>query len=405
MAWKWLKRLAGIAILALVAVIIVRAVTLYAAYTWLLHKMTDAGGLDVDVARPATLAILALMSFIPLRALLVPWFNSARRRAVVGSIGIASALGAAGMAYLTRDVFFAQDGHPTRFYILTMQGYRFSDTPGVDHTFGVKRQPVTAEVYREYLIWQKGGGQARAISGDQNFNALTGEPERWYVPGTCESRPLPGYDGRTGQQLVPATTAVVARCDAQAATAQQRRQEDERRRQAAEARRRHEEERKTKQEADRAKQDLVHHLALPGRYIYFGQRPSVVIDAYQFELREADVLQDHVCVHLGVTNLNASVEGAWHHFGESPPVDGEQVSFRYSVVDSDGNVLAASLVRREEGPISETGRTGLLPPPASDARFYVEFPRIGNPERTFTVAINERPVSEPSLYRFTYKSF
>jgi hypothetical protein len=64
------------------------------------------------------------------------------------------------MEFATRDVYFSRaDGHPLRFYIRTLDGYKFAAAPGTDPVYGINYQPITAAVAKEYLLWQKRGGK------------------------------------------------------------------------------------------------------------------------------------------------------------------------------------------------------------------------------------------------------
>jgi hypothetical protein len=118
------------------------------------------------------------------------------------------------MEFATRDVYFSRaDGHPLRFYIRTLDGYKFAAAPRVDPVYGIAYQPITAAVAKEYLLWQKRGGKMQdpGLPESQFFSPSTGDALRWYTrrpDGRIDVFTLPGFHPTFGTRLLPVDAAV-----------------------------------------------------------------------------------------------------------------------------------------------------------------------------------------------------
>jgi hypothetical protein len=73
------------------------------------------------------------------------------------------------MEFLTRDVYFSRaDGHPQKYYIQTLDGFKLADAPGVDPVYGIPYQPITQDVTKQYLLWKNQGGKMQDPSVPKN---------------------------------------------------------------------------------------------------------------------------------------------------------------------------------------------------------------------------------------------
>jgi len=122
------------------------------------------------------------MWLLPWHLAVLRWLGSAKRQVVLLTIIVAAAVIAMGI--VTQNVYFSRaDGHPLRYYIQTLDDYKFSATPGIDPVYGIQYQPITAETERAYIVWKARSGQIQdpAVPEGLNFNPATGEPMRWYT--------------------------------------------------------------------------------------------------------------------------------------------------------------------------------------------------------------------------------
>jgi hypothetical protein len=113
--------------------------------------------------------------------------------------------------YGSASVFFDRaTGQPVKYYVKTLDGFKFSNSPDFDPKFGAQYKPIDADIIREYYFWEKNGRYAHlteVIKG-RYFDITTGEPIAWYAErpeGRRELFPLPGYDPLTGKVLKPMT--------------------------------------------------------------------------------------------------------------------------------------------------------------------------------------------------------
>src|SRR6266852_2799126 len=215
---------------ALTGFALIRAGALYFIYTWLLAHVVEATGLDLWASRAVTLSLLALVLLVPWHLLILPWFGSAKRQ--VTTLIVSAALAMLAMEVVTRDVYFSRtDGRPLKYFIQTLDGYKFAAAPGIDPVYGVSYQPITAEVARHYILWKARGGrmQDASVPEAQYFSPSTGEPLRWYAKlpdGRIDMFTLPGFHPTYGMKLLPAAAEAVAAYEKQKAEGERQRQEE-----------------------------------------------------------------------------------------------------------------------------------------------------------------------------------
>jgi hypothetical protein len=156
-----------------------------------------------------------LLLFLPY-ALLVSWLvslRSYRRKIARGAILVYLAAFNLSMYFLTKDIIARHDtGELVKWYAMTPAGCQYFDSPGFDPKYGIKLQPLTREARIECDAISK--GKACPLSGTdaEYFNPITGEPNYYYQrndEGELRLYNGPGFDPRTGQKLLPVTSAIV----------------------------------------------------------------------------------------------------------------------------------------------------------------------------------------------------
>ncbi len=206
----------SLAILAglFVLLALMKVLFVYQIYSFMLEKIITTFGLDLMLSRVVAIFISVVT------ILVLPWVISfllfGRRKKelfIVSALAIAVCF--LGLYYGTTDVFFDRStGKPIKFYIKTLEGFKFSSTDDFDPKFGIKYKPITAEIIKECFFWEKTGKMQNipAIKPGQYFNMITGEPMVWYSEtpdGEIKLFSLPGYDPTTGELLKPMTKEVV----------------------------------------------------------------------------------------------------------------------------------------------------------------------------------------------------
>ncbi len=193
--------------------IISKIVGAYWVYGLYLGKVISLFGLDIVFSR----MIAALLTMLTL--LFAPWvafhyFLGTRKREL-SLVSVVLIIGGALIIYHgSANVFFDRaTGQPVKYYVKTLDGFRFSNAPDFDPKFGVKYKPIDAEIIKDYYFWGKNGRYSNlpGVIKGKYFDITTGEPIVWYAEraeGTRELFPLPGYDPLTGKVLKPMTAEI-----------------------------------------------------------------------------------------------------------------------------------------------------------------------------------------------------
>ncbi len=204
----------GIAVILLIG--LSKALFVLSIYSFFLGKISSILGLDLMPSR--VVAILATMVTI----MLLPWVTSflllgRRKKELFIATAIVVALFYLSLHFGTTEVFFDRStGEPAKYYIKTMEGFKFSSSGDFDPKFGIKYKFITPEVVKEYFFWQRTGKLEvipEVIPG-RYFDMITGEPIVWYSEepdGTIKLFPLPGHDPATGELLKPITKEIAAK--------------------------------------------------------------------------------------------------------------------------------------------------------------------------------------------------
>ena len=385
--------------LGLAAFGLIRVGLLYYLYAALLARVTEATGLDFWLARAVTLALVAALWFFPVSLLVLPWIRGAKRQVALWAAFLI--LPVAAMELVTRDVYFSRaDGRPLKYYVATLVGYKLASSPGVDPVYGVPYRPITSEVARDLILWNKRGGRMQdpALPEGRYFDPATGEPLRWYAvapDGRIDMFALPGFDPKFGTKLAPATSEVVARYEEQEEAARRQRQEEESERKKGEARKA---ERKSEGEANRRTEEEQRRQATggaaskehlkPGRYFFSDPQPSGEIGRFRFTLTEVDLTAEVMSLRIAAA------------FG---PLLGCRM--RVAMISSDGTVVPFRATRAQKGRLEVDG-DWLSSVLGGSGAFVVEFPPL--PEgagSTFTISFNDRPVIPVDLRNAAFRSF
>ncbi|MFH1173471.1 MAG: hypothetical protein V1692_02990 [bacterium] len=178
-----------------------------------MSKVISLFGLDIVFSR----MIAALLTIITL--LFAPWlvfhYLLGTRKLELSLTSVVLIIGGALIIYHgSANVFFDRaTGQPVKYYVKTLEGFKFSNTPDFDPMVGVKYKPINADIIRDYYFWEKNGRYSNLpeVTKGKYFDITTGEPIVWYAEraeGTRALFPLPGYDPLTGKALKPITAEI-----------------------------------------------------------------------------------------------------------------------------------------------------------------------------------------------------
>jgi hypothetical protein len=204
----------GIGLILLV--VLTKTFFAFLIYSFFLGKISSAFGLDPQLSR--AIAILAMIGSLVLLPWIISFFifgTGKKDLLIVASIAIAACYLA--LYYGTANVFFDRTtGQPAKYYIKTLDGFKFSSKEDFDPEFGIRYKPITQEIVKEYFFWQKTGNLKTIpeVKAGKYFDMITGEPIVWYSErqdGTIKLFSLPGHDPTTGELLKPITKDVAKR--------------------------------------------------------------------------------------------------------------------------------------------------------------------------------------------------
>ena len=120
---------------------------------------------------------------------------------------------------ITKDVVadLARSNAPPepKCYVITHEGVRYGDKPGIDPVTGKQCREIKPEILERLREYEK-GKRPTPITEDVNkitfFDPRTGEPIVWYsraLEDTFELFDLMGFHPKTGEELTPVTKEVV----------------------------------------------------------------------------------------------------------------------------------------------------------------------------------------------------
>jgi TPR repeat protein len=97
-------------------------------------------------------------------------------------------------------------------YIITRDGVRYGDKPGIDQLTGRQCREMTDQLIERLREYEKGKRPTKIVSDDPTFfDRATGEPIVWYLKtaaGQIELFDLMGFHPATGEELLPVTKEV-----------------------------------------------------------------------------------------------------------------------------------------------------------------------------------------------------
>lgn len=208
-----MKRLIAVVLVAFGSLMLLgvalRVAVMVTVYDWIVGYAVGTLGFDPNLARGLAWFGVALVSLVPLWALLRP--SKAVSFLTFAAVGLFAILG----WYTTRDNLFTREGRPVRYIAITDSGLVLSERPGVDKKTGAKLKAVTSETAPLVQLWLRTGGLPPLQREPclPAFNALNGSPLCWYEntsKGILFSR-LPGFSTFDGQKLQPVTHALIAK--------------------------------------------------------------------------------------------------------------------------------------------------------------------------------------------------
>jgi hypothetical protein len=385
---RFLFTVLAAALMALTAFAVIRAGIFYSFYTWLFARVVEYTGFDVWVSRAITIAVLTLVWSIPWQVFVLPWMG--RNRVRVAALLFLTSFALVAMELVTRDVYFSRaNGRPLKYYIQTLDGYKFSATPGTDPVYGIPYRPITQEMARTYIVWRARGGQMQdpSLPEGLNFNPGTGEALRWYArrpDGRIDLFTLPGFHPTYGTSLAPATADIVAAYQKQKAESDRQRQvenEKQKARDAAEAARKTKEEATRKAREERKRKIIEEVLAKrplrPGRYLLPVPCPTGTVNGFRFTLTEVDLAADKALLHLDVDNID-------------PPWSGN--GMRLGILNGDGTMTAHTAIRPKEGHMADRSGAVTFPGLGKHGAFIMEFESLDKLLPTFSLVVNDQPL-------------
>lgn len=203
----------GLILGVIVIFFVIKFLLFYWVYTFFAGLITSWFGLDsrfssilaVSLTIAAILAIPAILSFV---------FLGGRKKEVLAVVGGLLIVLSVSFYFSSDQVLFDRaTGKASKYYIKTLDGFKFSSTEDYDPALGTKFKPVTSEIAKEYFLWKKTGKiQTPKVIPGNYFDRVTGEAICWYVErtdGKIVLFSLPGYDPVTGTLLQPITKEIV----------------------------------------------------------------------------------------------------------------------------------------------------------------------------------------------------
>jgi hypothetical protein len=193
---------------------LMKALFIYGLYSFFLEKISSMFGLDMMWAR--LIAVFAIVATLLALPSIISFFLFGRKKKEVFLIVLVTTIVYFfGLYYGTASIFFDRaTGQAAKYYIKTLDGFKFSSKGDFDPKFGIRFKPITPEVIKEHYFWQKTGKleNISEIKAGKYFDMLSGEPIVWYSErpnGEIKLFSLPGYDPMTGQLLKPINKEIV----------------------------------------------------------------------------------------------------------------------------------------------------------------------------------------------------
>jgi hypothetical protein len=213
---KYLVIFLALALGVLLALAVLKVWFMFAVYDFFFAQTALTFGLDSIFTR--LLAVLATcLLFLALPSIIPFVFGGKKRKEVLLGAAVAFAAFSCLLYFGNRNVYFSRVGtevKPIKFFIKTMEGFKFSSAADFDPQLGLQYEAVTPEVMQQYYFWKKYDRYETmpTVQPGKYFDMLTGKPIVWYVvrsDGEFALYPLPGFDPKTGKALLPMNAEVV----------------------------------------------------------------------------------------------------------------------------------------------------------------------------------------------------
>jgi hypothetical protein len=179
--WKSLVKKTALAILTMLVILIVakiltRLIFLHWFYGPILNLLIDAFGPATAIMKiTALVGSTIVVMILPTIIAIIIWGK--RNKEVFFGLSAVFIILCGAIFYESQTVFFdSSTGEPVKYYCVTIDGVRFSNASGVDPKSGMKLQPVTKDLMKQYQIWEK----YRQNESVPYFDTATGEPNFKY---------------------------------------------------------------------------------------------------------------------------------------------------------------------------------------------------------------------------------
>lgn len=216
---RWGKLGATVRVLASIGAAVVGAI----ACLWLFNevlvywiaKSYVQEVVEVFDLSPYLARALVLLSFVAGAYLVGLSFSLTRSRRLIGVYGVIGLI----VAHSVVLWVGSRNTIVGRCYVVTKDGVRYGERPGIDAATGRACRLVTADLAERLRAYETGARPKRVESTDPVFFDLrTGEPVVWFTHGKTtgvELFDLMGFHPATGEELAPVTREVVEEWRAQ----------------------------------------------------------------------------------------------------------------------------------------------------------------------------------------------
>ena len=176
-------------------------------YSYITNKIVSTTGVSQFLAKGIVIILLIPLIWV------IPNIFRRKYKKTASAIGLLYVgVFFLSLFFLSKDIYFTHSGEGTlKWYVLTPEGVKFYDSPGIDPVYGITLKPVTPDVIRNLKLLQKGEFKTVDPSNVSWFNPITGDPQIWYYQypdGSFEFYDKPGYHPITGDPLKPATKQI-----------------------------------------------------------------------------------------------------------------------------------------------------------------------------------------------------
>ncbi len=159
-----------------VAKVLTRIMFLHWFYSPILNLLSENFGPATGIMKITALvgSVLAVMA-LPTVVAIILW-GKRKKEVFVGLSALFLILSGA-IFYESQYAFFdSATGEPVKYYCVTINGVKFSNTGGIDQESGATFKPVSKDLIKKYQIWEKyNRGEKTSY-----FDAITGEPNFKY---------------------------------------------------------------------------------------------------------------------------------------------------------------------------------------------------------------------------------